>query len=43
MRKLHEANKLLGEGQDLAEVLKSLDVPPFTFHRWRHHFGGVEV
>lgn len=35
VRKLREANRLLGEGQELPEVVKFLEVSEATYHRWR--------
>jgi transposase len=39
VRKLHEADKVLGEGKDLAAVLKHLEISEQTYHRWRKRFG----
>ena len=35
VRKLREADRLLGEGQDVPEVAKHLEVSEATYHRWR--------
>jgi putative transposase len=35
VRKLREADRLLGEGQELPEVCKVLEVSEATYHRWR--------
>lgn len=40
VRKLREGERLLGEGQDLAEVAKALEISEATFHRWRNQYGG---
>jgi transposase-like protein len=39
VRKLHEADKLIGQGKDLAAVLKHLEVSEQTYYRWRKRFG----
>jgi hypothetical protein len=36
IRKLREADRLLGEGQEVATVAKQLEVSEQTLHRWRH-------
>jgi len=43
VRKLHEADKLIGQGKDLAAVLKHLEVSEQTYHRWRNQFGGMKA
>lgn len=43
VRKLREANRLLGEGKDIAEVLRQLEVSEPTLHRWRNQFGGMKA
>jgi putative transposase len=43
VRKLREADRLLGEGSDLAEVSKALEVSEATFHRWRAQYGGMKA
>lgn len=43
VRKLKEADMLFGEGKDLAEVLKTIDVTASTFHRWRNQYGGMKA
>ncbi len=34
---------MLGEGRDLAEVSKALEVSEATFHRWRAQYGGMKA
>ncbi len=34
---------MLGEGKDLGEVAKALEVSEATYHRWRHQFGGMKA
>lgn len=43
VRKLREADKLLGEGRTLAETCKALEVSEATFHRWRAQYGGMKA
>jgi transposase len=35
VRKLREADRLLGEGKQVAEVAKELGISEHTFGRWR--------
>ena len=35
IRKLPEADRLLGEGQEVSVVAKQLEVSEQTLHRWR--------
>ena len=43
VRKLREADRLLGEGTELSEVWKHLEVSEATYHRWRTQFGGMKA
>ena len=43
VRKLREADRLLGEGMDLPEVTKQLEVSEATYHRWRAQYGGMRA
>lgn len=43
VRKLREADRMLSEGKDLAEVAKSLEVSEATYHRWRNQYGGLKA
>jgi putative transposase len=43
VRKLREADRLLGEGMELPEVWKQLEVSEATYHRWRVQFGGMKA
>ena len=43
IRKLREADRLLGEGQDVAAVAKQLEVSEQTLHRWRQQYGGLKA
>ena len=43
IRKLREADRVLGEGADVAEVARHLEVSEQTYHRWRNQFGGMKA
>jgi transposase-like protein len=43
IRKLREAERLLGEGKQIHEVAKALEVSEQTFHRWRNQYGGMKA
>lgn len=43
IRKLREAEILLGEGKQVPEVAKALGVSENTFHRWRNQYGGMKA
>ncbi len=43
IRKLREAERMLGEGRTIAEAAKALEVSEQTFHRWRNQFGGMKA
>ena len=43
IRKLREADRLLGEGQKVAGVCKQLEVSEQTLHRWRQQYGGLKA
>jgi hypothetical protein len=43
VRKLREADRLLGEGFELPDVLKELEISEATYHRWRAQFGGMKA
>lgn len=43
VRKLREADRLLGEGAELAEVTRQLEVSEATYHRWRAQYGGMKA
>jgi len=34
---------MLGEGKEIAEVTKELEVSENTFHRWRAQYGGMKA
>ena len=39
VRKLREADKLLGQGKEMAAVLKHLEISEHTLYRWRKVYG----
>ena len=43
IRKLREADRLLGEGLEVPEVAKQLEVSEQTLHRWRQQYGGLKA
>jgi putative transposase len=43
IRKLREADRLLGEGQEVVAVAKQLEVSEQTLHRWRVQYGGLKA
>jgi transposase-like protein len=43
VRKLAQAGRMLGEGKDVAEVCRELQVSEQTYYRWRNQFGGLKA
>lgn len=43
IRKLREAERMLGEGKQVPQVAKALEVSEQTFHRWRNQYGGMKA
>ena len=43
VRKLREADRMLGEGTALVEVCKHLEVTEQTYYRWRNQYGGMKA
>jgi putative transposase len=43
IRKLREADRMLGEGRSIGEVCKALEVSEPTYHRWRNQYGGMKA
>ena len=41
--KLAEGNKLLGAGQELAEVCRHLEIAESRWHRWLAQYGGMKA
>ena len=42
VRKLRQAERMLGEGKAVPEVAKELEISENTFHRWRAEYGGMK-
>ena len=43
VRKLTQADWLLGEGKEVADVCRELQVSEQTYYRWRNQFGGLKA
>jgi putative transposase len=43
IRKLAEGEKILGQGQNLAEVCRHLEITESTWHRWKNQYGGMKA
>ena len=43
VRKLREADRLLAEGAEVADVDRHLEVSEATYHRWRNQYGGLKA
>jgi putative transposase len=43
IRKLREAERMLGEGKTIPEAAKELEISEQTFHRWRQQYGGMKA
>ncbi len=43
VRKLREADRMLGEGVEAPEVMNALEVSEATYHRWRAQYGGMKA
>lgn len=43
IRKLREADRMLGEGKAIPEVAKALEVSEATYHGWRNQYGGMKA
>ena len=43
VRKLREADRLLGEGADIPTVCRHLEVSEQTYHRWRNQYGSMQA
>jgi len=43
IRKLREAERMLGEGKTIPEAAKELQVSEQTYHRWRNQYGGIKA
>jgi putative transposase len=43
VRKLATADRMLGEGKDVADVCRELATSEQTYYRWRDRFGGLKA
>jgi hypothetical protein len=43
VRKLREGERILNEGKDLTEVLRTLEVSEATWNRWSAQYGGMKA
>ena len=43
VRKLTQADRMLGEGKEIADVCRELGVAEQTYYRWRNQFGGLKA
>jgi putative transposase len=41
VRKLAQADRMLGDGKEIADVCWELAVAEQTYYRWRNQFGGL--
>jgi Flp pilus assembly CpaE family ATPase len=43
VRKVREGERLLNDGKDLAEILRTLEISEATWNRWRSEYGGMKA
>ena len=43
IRKLREADVLIGQGQNVSDVIRQLGVSDVTYYRWRKEYGGLKI
>lgn len=43
IRKLREADVLIGQGQSVSDVIRHLGVSDVTYYRWRKEYGGLKI
>jgi putative transposase len=43
IRKLREAERMLGEGKMIPAAAKELGISEQTYHRWRNQYGGMKA
>ena len=41
VRKLREIERLLGDGQPVADAVRQVEISEQTFYRWRNQYGGM--
>ena len=43
IRKLREADVLIGQGTSVSDVIRQLGVSDVTYYRWRKEYGGLKI
>jgi hypothetical protein len=43
VRKVREGERLLNDGKDLVEILRTLEISEATWNRWRSQYGGMKA
>ena len=43
VRTVREGERLLNDGKDLAEILRTLEISEATWNRWRSQYGGMKA
>lgn len=43
IRKLREADAMVAQGADVAEICRHLEVSEQTYYRWRNQYGGMKA
>lgn len=43
IRKLRQAEVMLGQGRTVSEVCKELCITDATYYKWRKNYGGMEI
>jgi putative transposase len=43
VRKLREADRMLGEGSSVEDLCRQLEVSEQTYYRWRNQYGGLKA
>ena len=43
IRKLREAERLIGQGKTIPEAAKELGISEQTYHGWRNQYGGMKA
>ena len=41
--KLRQADVLISQGQDIADVIRQIGVSEVTYYRWRQEYGGLKI
>lgn len=43
IKKLRDADAMLGSGKSVEEICRALAISEATFHRWRNQYGGMKA